>query len=1076
MAPGKRTLVAQSLGYQGGEPHGKARAGTTSRLAGGEEEREREIADPFSWLEEGEAGGREAAGRAEAGPWPFDPDDRRGLDEAPGYRGEASNALQLASDDALGAPSSLSGPIKTSAAGAPLAITSSTPLPQIAEQLHDLSDEELRQRRARLTARLASLRLPPDVRLTITRQRDAIEWLQHQRQLATGEAPSAHASAPTHDELSEAAPVQGASSLDVGARARLESAGRTGGPQDEQQTFLHLSMRGTPEQQGALHRQHGAIATENNAFRDELKKKTLHVAQEMLDASTREIEGALLQYGFTGGSFRLTAAAKQYQRDPESLPQIIAEWRALGGKPERAGALRRGAASQAELAATVARLREKQDFLEVVESEESGRSESDLVGREVDNPSRTSGSARCALAEEWARAEDEHPILLAFRDPKWGADVDRLDELANPGANMEGAVLEQAIPKLANILRTKNELFAGRLDPMRLGPVIEIAKQRLLVPPGSQRAQIAAELHREATKTPLADHVLSAISLGLAVLSFVPGVGLPAKVLAEAVSLAIELRTQVSEYKEWKTAGGINNTALDMARSVSATAPELRPLFLRLAVAGASAASLLQLSRLAIRLGRARQLGGATGAADSVDEILKEADVLGDRVGVRNLGEQLDAVGGVRGARVYHKNPVADGNGRFFKLNLEKVKTSLKRVGNQPRIHNAKLEMQLSEATAEAATCTLRLPAARSGTATAQAGTVEIKVELRFKGELAPSAAHGADAGPARYILDKGSETEWIAKVEIDQHLHPDEVEFVIGHELDEIAELARRYPAGKPATGFEHEMAAGVMREGAITAKPTAHDVANAREIVALHLDLKKKLASDAANAASRKERLERAIEVAGLGETSQIDAKVQLLREHGAPEELLNRVRMVKSRQMHQEHARHMGPGGTAIQESAIDHILWPRERGQFAKNGINGGHHTERLLASAWPNGDYVFVEVAAKPASGTTARHFEQYKWIGTGEIPRPGSGRFPTDKGFDSAGWVKSKKPKTTMDDPSVLLRETEDAWQRWIDDGAIPAGKENEFSAMSQSGIPISGFVDAETKAMTTAYVDAKWF
>ena len=429
VAPGKRTLTEQSLGigYQGGERRGPASAVTSSKLAGGDEGRRGEIADPFGWLEEGEAGGWKAAGRDEAGPWPFDPDDRRGLDDSPGHRGEASSAQQLASDDALGVPSSLSGPTKTAAASAPLAITSSTPLPQISEQLHDLSDEELRQRRARLTARLASLRLPPDVRLTITRQRDAIEWLQHRRQLATGEAPSAHASAPTHDELSEAAPTQGASSLDVGARALLESAGRTGGAKDEQQTFVHLSMRGTPEQQGALHRQHGAIAAENAAFQAELKTKSSHVAQEMLDASTREIEGALLQYGFPGGAFRLTTAAQQYQRDPESLPQIIAEWRALGQKPERAGALQRGAASQAELAATVARLRAKLAHLDQVEREEAGLTEADLIWRDSVDPSRTTSSARLALAEEWVAAEAAHPILLAFRDPKYGASVDRLD-------------------------------------------------------------------------------------------------------------------------------------------------------------------------------------------------------------------------------------------------------------------------------------------------------------------------------------------------------------------------------------------------------------------------------------------------------------------------------------------------------------------------------------------------------------------------------------------------------------------------------------------------------------------------
>jgi hypothetical protein len=1080
VAPGKRTRVEQALESQPPRAQRAAAGHAASGSAAGEPHQPT-FADPFSWLDEPEPEVAE-----ESSPWSFDLADRRGLDDSPGHRDADFGALQLASDDALGASSSLQGPTKSHATAAALAITPSTPLPQIAAQLQDLSDDELRERRARLTARLASLRLPPDVRLTIARQRDAIEWLQHQRQLAAGEAPSAHANAPTHDELSEAAPTQGASSLDVGARARLESAGRTGGPADEQQTFVHLSMRGTPEQQGALHRQHGAIATENTAFRAELNQKSLHVAQEMLDASTREIEGALLKYGLTGGAFRLTTAAKQYQRDPESLPQIIAEWRALGGKPERAGALQRGAASQAALAATVARLKAKQEYLDQMDREEEGLPEAQLVWRDSIDPSRTTSSARIELAQEWVLAETEHPILLAFRHPKYGASTSRLGELDSPGAEMEGAVLEQAITKLANILRTKNELFAGRLDPLRLAPVLELTKQRLLVPPGSQRAQLVAELHREATKTPLAEHVLSAISLGLAVLSFVPGVGLPAKVLAEAVSLAIELRAQVSEYKEWHTAGGINNTALDMARSVSAAAPELRPLFLRLAVAGASAASLLQLSRLAVRLERARQLGGATGAADSVDEILKEADALGDSVGVRKLGEQLDAVGGVRGAGVYGQKvyDAADGTKRLTKLNLEKVRDSLKKVLRQPRVRDAKVEAQLSEATADAAACTLKLPSFPAAEGVAKAGAIDVHVELRFKGELSPSAAHGADAGPARYTLTKNNEQQWVANIEIDQHLEPRDVEFIIGHELDEIAELVRRYPAGKPAASFEGEMAAGVMREGATTAQATAHDVANAREIVALHRDYKNLLAQPAgkatANAEARKQTLDRAIEIAGLGEASQIDAKVRLLREAGAPDELLKEVKKVQARRVMSEHSAAHGGKGSLLTENLVDHVLWPhgRNTADFVSQGVNGGHHTERLLAMTESTKEYVFVEVAAKPAAGSVARKFDQYKWAGGGPMPKPGSGRFPTDKNFDVMGWEKSEMPKTTMDDPLVLLREAEDAWRRWLEAGGQSSVAKTGFTAESGNGVQISGYFKGTGSERTpsSVYVEASWF
>ena len=662
-------------------------------------------------------------------------------------------------------------------------------------------------------------------------------------------------------------------------------------------------------------------------------------------------------------------------------------------------------------------------------------------------------------------------MVGAFRHPSYGPDADRLDGLTAAGAGMETAVLQQAVPKLANILRTKQELGVGRLDPRRLGPVLEVAKLRMLVPPGSQRAALVAELHREATSTPLGEHVLSALSLGLSILSFVPGLGLGAKLLAEATSLALELHAQVHEYKDWRTAGGMNNTALDMARSVSQQAPELRPLLLRLAVAGASAASLLQLGRLAVQLGRAHQLGDA----EQIGEAILQLDRLGDGVGVRRLGEQLEAIGGVRGPAVYPKKVfLKDGAERLSRLNPEKVQGAVKRVAARAHAHRARFEAAVADATAEAASGTLHLPPQLS------AAAVEVRVELRFQGELTPSAAHGAAAGPARYKITQTSEARWRADVEIDQHLDPRDLDHVLGHELDEIAELVRRHPQGPPATGFEREMSAGVMREGAITSHSTAHDVASAREVVGIHRELEK-LPAPSANALHREQTLERAISAAGLGEPAQIDAKVRLLREAGAPESLLDRVRRVESQRVLKEHGASRVNLKHHITEDVVDHILWAKERSpaDFVSKGMNGGHHTERLLALGRPHGNYVFVEVAARPAAGSIARRFDQYRWVGKGEMPSQGSGRFPTDAVFDPTGWAKSKMPKTTFDDPRALMREAEEAFQKWLDVGGSKSSSDaRTFLARTDNGVDIGGFFEetSDGLAPTTVFVEASWF
>lgn len=70
-------------------------------------------------------------------------------------------------------------------------------------------------------------------------------------------------------------------------------------------------------------------------------------------------------------------------------------------------------------------------------------------------------------------------------------------------------------------------------------------------------------------------------------------------------------------------------------------------------------------------------------------------------------------------------------------------------------------------------------------------------------------------------------------------------------------------------------------------------------------------------------------------------------------------------------------------------------------------------------------------------------------------------------------------PKTTMDDATVLLREAEDAWQRWRAAGTKGLGKqENGFRAVSGNGVEISGFFDGsgEARTATTAFVEASWF
>ncbi len=936
-----------------------------------------------------------------------------------------------------------------------------------------LDDAALQKTKGKLTAHLTSP-LRPEERDRISRQRDAIEWVEYQRQLERGESGRPETYGQELDAAQDAGRQFGHSAMQIGARSQLEAAYRAGGAGEMAGTRWALGARGNDDQRKALGDQAALVSGEAEAFKQAFRDQATHTAIAMLDRSSIEIEAALKQYGFVGGSHRLHEAARAYNQDPDNLDGAIADWRTLSDTGDRRAEQRKGDEEQRELAVVVRKLRTMQAEVDELEREEKNFTEQDWERRDIADPARNSPAARARLAEAYAIAEEQHPILLAYRHPEFGADTSRLGDLTAVGAGMEESILRQAIPKLGNILRTKIAIRTGQLSPLRMGPVVEMIKQEMHVPPGSERAAIARDLYNEASKQSLADWALSAISLALAVVSFVPGVGLGAKAAAEAVSLAIELRSQVNEYSEWKVAGGMNNTALDLAKSVSVTAPELRPLLLRLAVAGASVASLTQLLSLSAKLRAVRA------AESAADDVLRELDELGARHGLKNLGDEVD--GAVRGAKVYPaKSFVKAEVTRLSKLNVEKVTDGLRKTASRAFARGARFEAALAKASAEGASGVLRV--ADGG------GEAVIHVEIELTGALSGAGRHGAESGPARFFVETPPTGPWKARIELSENLDPNDVQFVLGHELDEISELRTRFPKGKPEGGFGAELDPSIMRQGATQEFSTAHDIANAREIVALDADYKKLLKGRAKDelVKHRSRSIDEAIKVAGLDEPAVIEAKVNLLKQHGAPEDLLDRVRRVGSKATYEEHVAAMGQKGTRFTEDMIDHVMWGRGHGNqgFKRSGIEGGHSTDRLMSMGYPNSEYVFVESHHKAAAGTTARQYKQYKWTGSrASMPAPGSGRFPSDPQFTDAGWITTDMPKTTFDDPAAFLREAEDAWEEMLAgrQAAFPPGhspQANELTAITKSGIQFTAFTDTLPDGRvtpTTIFVEASWF
>ncbi|HEX7940698.1 MAG TPA: hypothetical protein VF488_02800, partial [Gemmatimonadaceae bacterium] len=429
-----------------------------------------------------------------------------------------------------------------------------------------------------------------------------------------------------------------------------------------------------------------------------------------------------------------------------------------------------------------------------------------------------------------------------------------------------------------------------------------------------------------------------------------------------------------------------------------------------------------------------------------------------------------DDVGAVKGSEVYPQNTYEKNGVQVpSKLNDEKIKKAIKPAASQLG------DVTLSSPVVKDGVATFQLTVPHAG------GTADVSVHLTTKapGDLSPSPAHGDDAGPARFVLDHDATSgRWTLRVEIDSTVRPEDVQFVLGHELNEATELVRRNPGGKPSGGFADDMQAGVMKPGATATAPTAHDIAAAREVTELDKELAKVKKNKSTNPAAIKDRedvLERAIHAEGLDDPTQIGAKLALLRGAGASPELLRRVEMVQVKQVLGAHEAALGRPST-LDPELVRHLLFAEKGGRFTDKGLNGGHHTEELRRFVETSDKYALLEVKTKSAGGTTLREFEQYQWNGGGPRPAPGSNEAPGGSAFDASKWTKSTQPKTTFDDPAAFLREAEAAWNTWLASGATP-GRERDLVMTSPSGIQFGGFVKDLTAPyqLATIFVEASW-
>ncbi len=118
-----------------------------------------------------------------------------------------------------------------------------------------------------------------------------------------------------------------------------------------------------------------------------------------------------------------------------------------------------------------------------------------------------------------------------------------------------------------------------------------------------------------------------------------------------------------------------------------------------------------------------------------------------------------------------------------------------------------------------------------------------VEVRVDFTAPPAGQGTHGARSGPGRVRLDYDTRVRrWVAQVDLDPHLTPDDAGLLLREELDEAGEIVRRLNARvsgpDPLRGaslrraVEGEQRASLARPSVIAELETAHDVSAFRTL----------------------------------------------------------------------------------------------------------------------------------------------------------------------------------------------------------------------------------------------------
>ncbi|MCG8419053.1 MAG: DUF4157 domain-containing protein [Proteobacteria bacterium] len=710
-------------------------------------------------------------------------------------------------------------------------------------------------------------------------------------------------------------------------------------------------------------------------------------------------------------------------------------------------------------------------------------------------------------------------------------DLRRLAALRGGSAEFDQLLAQALAQVFRNIEASRAYLQSGDVKIWLLRPVVEATRRQLGIPENSTneahqrwqrviRGQIARAQadERKVRETLQAINAgLLIVALGTALFSGGGSLALYATLTGTAIGVGSSIYGAIDTTMETMERRATHGSGLTVRTRLSDVPPDYEFLVHAWLGVGLEVGLAVFGIRSMARSGALSQLrGDAVAVRRRVRDLVRRLRRRGAAVSERQLVDStmtaleqrgwIGATGGVRGPTNY----ALTGN-----TGPERLANQVSRLPGRPRAMNA--EFINPSDSSRSLSYQLRVP--MRGTSGRHV-TVAVEVESVPQAQLA-AAGHAAEAGPARLILTRRpGRAGWRAKIQVAREIRHQDVQFVVGHELDEAARIVRASPKATAATIAEQQEASLFRRGG--SARVTAHDRAAADELRALNDELQPYLArargipqgqpvpADLANnIAWRQSRLGRVMDSMGLGEATNKATKLRILREAGVSDDLIKGIQA-----RWQQASYFASPGFQALERSSpnlraagsimgdqrlVRHLMAPGpSRGGFVANGIHGGHHTGSLQEFVRNHPQYYLVEAASRPAARTTFRRYFQFRWRGNGPKPGPGDPRLPTSPGpgntpvagthYDSNLWQLSTQPKTTADSLQILMREADDAWIRWRTANPGPATNPamREFGgpggvppAVSGNGVHFAGFYTYDpasgTWRINTMFMEASW-